>query len=532
MQVKSKEDVVANSQTSAQDWRKSMVSSIENVKAFAESAPPTQAPPSASVTAQNGGNLEENGAIDQKIEIETGNENNDVVTVDQPVSMEVDTGPVVEQEIGIREGLAKRLVVDKPEMINGNGIGGGSQSGEDSRTKSEEGVKVSLGKDKGNKNDIGVLVNGTLEKVEMDTDQEKSEQVVVNGISGGETETGQRSNNKNTSPTSSSSSTKAQGKAQETEPNKSDSGSNGSTQVSSNPAPPPPVVNLSTQPPPPPVNLQQQKKDSATGASAAGTATPVSTTNSSGQPANLIPFRKKNKNAPDDPAVAGQKPTKRVKLLTPGTASTGESEMPKLHLQANANQLGVCQPQRTTISGTSPSKIESSKGHHRLPALKADGLLSLQVTIKQECNYSLQVTNHYQRPDGLCHQVQCIHTAQSLNGLEWTVATDAPICGLVGDQHRIGVVCENATLHLLDVKGRYAVPPITLSGQPSKILLSGPFLVIVTAKAVIHVWNVHTKSVVLKSESLLPLLVQTDLDKGNLVFGKQLINLIFPHANW
>ncbi|ODM92537.1 Protein HIRA [Orchesella cincta] len=79
--------------------------------------------------------------------------------------------------------------------------------------------------------------------------------------------------------------------------------------------------------------------------------------------------------------------------------------------------------------------------------------------------------------------------------------------------HRIIALCENATAHVLDIKGRYAFPPIMLSGYPSKTVQSGAFLVVVTTKAFIHVWNIHAKSVVLKSESLLPLLTQYDPEK-------------------
>lgn len=248
---------------------------------------------------------------------------------------------------------------------------------------------------------------------------------------------------------------------------------------------------------------QSTKKDGAT------TVVPVQ--NSSG--ATLIAVRKRNKQAADEV------PKKRAKLI-PAAGSTAaaatESEMPKLTQSApspHVGSSGLGLVLQRTAADCSPLRFDSTKGH-RLPQMKIETVHQLQVNLGTGRGYSLQVTNHHKRPDGACHQLVCTHSSASFNGLIWTICTDAPVCGLSGDCHRIVVLCENSTAHVLDTKGRYAFPPLVLSSYPSKMVLSGAFLAIVTVKALIHIWNIHTKSVVIRSESLLPLLNQSETDKG------------------
>jgi len=136
------------------------------------------------------------------------------------------------------------------------------------------------------------------------------------------------------------------------------------------------------------------------------------------------------------------------------------------------------------------------------------------VTTKPESSYSLEVKNKNKRTNGVCNELRCKHFPSSFHGLEWTLCTDAPICGISGDIHRIVAVCEDATLHIVDLKGRYALSPILLSSYPSKMVLSGAFLIIITTKACLQMWNIHTKKVIIKSESLLPLLNQPGNDSG------------------
>ncbi|ODN02676.1 Protein HIRA [Orchesella cincta] len=244
-----------------------------------------------------------------------------------------------------------------------------------------------------------------------------------------------------------------------------------------------------------------------------------------GSVATLIAVRKK-KHLPDD----GGKPAKKAKLIPVSSGGGGD-----VGNVAGGGVVGTGVPQQQQQSSTQKIK-ESHSSHHvasssltiphtahhssphgggrsesvrnRLPPMKIETVLHLQVDVSPDCSYSLQVTNHNKRPDGMCHQLACTHNSSSFNGLEWTLCTDAPICGLTGDMHRIIALCENATAHVLDIKGRYAFPP-----SCSPVTLSGAFLVVVTTKAFIHVWNIHAKTVVLKSESLLPLLTQYDPEK-------------------
>lgn len=95
-----------------------------------------------------------------------------------------------------------------------------------------------------------------------------------------------------------------------------------------------------------------------------------------------------------------------------------------------------------------------------------------------------------------------------MQGLEWTICSDAPICAASGDLCNVVALCEDATVHVFDLKGRYQMSPFVLSGYPSRLVQSGRLLLIITIKAVLHIWDVHSKTVVIKSESLIPILNQ------------------------
>lgn len=95
-----------------------------------------------------------------------------------------------------------------------------------------------------------------------------------------------------------------------------------------------------------------------------------------------------------------------------------------------------------------------------------------------------------------------------MQGLGWTGCTDAPICAVSGDLHRIVALCEDASVHVFDIKGRYAMSPFVLSGYPSRLVQSGRLLLVITIKGILHIWDIHNKTVVIKSESLVPILNQ------------------------
>jgi len=102
--------------------------------------------------------------------------------------------------------------------------------------------------------------------------------------------------------------------------------------------------------------------------------------------------------------------------------------------------------------------------------------------------------------------LKCQHTLSSFDGLHWAISTDAPICAVAGDRHRIVATCQDGTVHILDLKGRYTIPPYLIPSLPTKLCLSGAYLLIVTVRATVHVWNIHHHKSIIKSESILALL--------------------------
>ncbi|CAG7836286.1 unnamed protein product [Allacma fusca] len=154
--------------------------------------------------------------------------------------------------------------------------------------------------------------------------------------------------------------------------------------------------------------------------------------------------------------------------------------------------------------GTSPSKILRTK----LPAMKMEQN-HLQVVVKKTGGYSLSVENHKRVGRFTSHSITCHHEKDSLDGLNWTICVESPICGMTGDAFRVVVLCEDCTCHVLDMKGRYSLPPVVVPNFPHSMIVREQFLMITTVKATLHMWNIHLKKNVIRSESLLPLLNQT-----------------------
>ena len=139
--------------------------------------------------------------------------------------------------------------------------------------------------------------------------------------------------------------------------------------------------------------------------------------------------------------------------------------------------------------------------------MKSEARLLRMVRTKKEFCYVLEAENAPSSLKG-AFLLRCRHDAKSLNGLEWSICTPYPICHITGDSLRVIALTEDSSAHVLDLKGRYVLPPLILHAYPSKIFHHGPYLLVVTVRATLHMWNVHTKKCVLKAESIAPLLDQ------------------------
>lgn len=125
--------------------------------------------------------------------------------------------------------------------------------------------------------------------------------------------------------------------------------------------------------------------------------------------------------------------------------------------------------------------------------------------------------------------MKCQHEHSSFEGLYWAISTDAPICVVAADSDRIAAACEDATVHILDLKGRYSLPPFLISSLPTKFCLNGAHLLIVTVKATLHVWNVRSNKSIIKSESISSLLNFNSKGKSRHHF--QYVNAIIRNSS-
>lgn len=91
---------------------------------------------------------------------------------------------------------------------------------------------------------------------------------------------------------------------------------------------------------------------------------------------------------------------------------------------------------------------------------------------------------------------------------EWEAVLGVPAAGVVANNDIIAVACEDATLHLMETKnGQRPIPPLVLPSAPSRLALSGrQYVMAVTSRGGVSVWNFEKGCCLVKNESLLPIM--------------------------
>ncbi|XP_075072457.1 protein HIRA [Mixophyes fleayi] len=96
-------------------------------------------------------------------------------------------------------------------------------------------------------------------------------------------------------------------------------------------------------------------------------------------------------------------------------------------------------------------------------------------------------------------------------GKEWETVLTTRILAAAGSNEVVCVACEKRMLSMFSGSGRRVFPPIVLASPISTLQCTGFYVMALTAAAALSVWDVRNQIVIVKDESLQPILSGNDM---------------------
>ncbi|KAG8455922.1 hypothetical protein GDO86_001931 [Hymenochirus boettgeri] len=96
-------------------------------------------------------------------------------------------------------------------------------------------------------------------------------------------------------------------------------------------------------------------------------------------------------------------------------------------------------------------------------------------------------------------------------GKEWETVLTSRILAAAGSNDVVCVACEKRMLSMFSSSGRRIFPPIILPSPISTLQCTGSYVMALTAAAALSVWDAQNQVVIIKDESLRPLLSGSDM---------------------
>ncbi|XP_063310532.1 protein HIRA [Pelobates fuscus] len=141
----------------------------------------------------------------------------------------------------------------------------------------------------------------------------------------------------------------------------------------------------------------------------------------------------------------------------------------------------------------------------RLPTPAPQKSFTLQITT--EPSVYIEVENEIRVVAGSkLSRLKCLR-----DGKEWETVLTSRIMAAAGSNDVVCVACEKQTLSMFSGSGRRVFPPIILPSPISNLQCTGSYVMALTAAAALSVWDVQNQVVLIKNESLQPILSGNDM---------------------
>ncbi|KAE8634733.1 hypothetical protein XENTR_v10002420 [Xenopus tropicalis] len=142
---------------------------------------------------------------------------------------------------------------------------------------------------------------------------------------------------------------------------------------------------------------------------------------------------------------------------------------------------------------------------------------SFTVQLSSDPSMYIEVENEVKTVGGnKLSQLKCHR-----EGKEWEAVLTSRILAAAGSNEVVCVACEKRMLSIFSGSGRRLFPPIILPSPISTLQCTGSYVMALTAAAALSVWDVQNQKVIIKDESLQPLLSGNDMTVSQTLLTKR-----------
>ncbi|XP_059138607.1 protein HIRA-like isoform X2 [Physella acuta] len=145
-------------------------------------------------------------------------------------------------------------------------------------------------------------------------------------------------------------------------------------------------------------------------------------------------------------------------------------------------------------------RVQAPTPDLHLPAMSIDKAVSqvIQGLLGDAEALVLEVENGLELGTGKVHRLRCIKGGKIL----WDQMFTSKICATAGSVHVLCAACVDGTVSVFSKCGRRIFPFLVVGAQPAFLICQGHYLLVVTTKGTLFVWNCSLLKVEIKQESL------------------------------
>lgn len=166
------------------------------------------------------------------------------------------------------------------------------------------------------------------------------------------------------------------------------------------------------------------------------------------------------------------------------------------------SQVQQVSPDREKIVKPPPPSIIGNNLH--LPILKIEKSSTVQVSgAKGDHVATLELENDIPAGNGVSvHRLTFLTNGTNV----WQTLLTSRGAAISGSKYLACIVCEDSTLSVFTMMGRRLYSPIILSSPPSRLACNDYFVMVITSRASVSVWDMQHLKVMVKDELLLPIM--------------------------
>ena len=228
--------------------------------------------------------------------------------------------------------------------------------------------------------------------------------------------------------------------------------------------------------------------------------------------------------------------------LTPdGQPVTKKRGRPPKNRDIHGNKIpsAASTPVMSAVTHT-PTPVQSSVVSERivynaeslnLPAASSNRTTSVTIAGSASMNnyLSLEIENDISVGHTKIHKICWNKCGQTV----WESVLTSRILSVVGNKHYACAACEDGSLSMFSASGRKMFPPVMMNSKICVLKCTGHFLMAITIKGSLFVWNLKKLTAVIKNESLTSIIPSNEIsiESASLMeHGLPLISLSNGHA--